>query len=109
MATYSADYGRRGKQEADDARGVVNQNLDAMESGVDRAIDNAKDVVRDLRGKAQDVTNAMLDRVNQSWDRQQPRIKAYMDAHPCVVVGGLVLLAYLISENQRTNETVGYR
>jgi hypothetical protein len=108
MATSSADYGRRGKQEAGDARGVVNENLDAVESSVDRAIDSAKDVVHDFRGKAQDVTDAMLARINQSWERQQPRIKAYMDAHPWVVVGGLVLLAYLISEKQRTKETRRY-
>jgi CHASE3 domain sensor protein len=108
MAIYSSDYGRREKQGGEDARAVVKQNLNAVESGVDLAIDSAKDVVHDLRDKAQDITEAMLDRVSQSWERQQPRIKAYMDAHPWVVVVGLILLAYLFSGSQQKDHPVTY-
>jgi hypothetical protein len=88
---------------------VVSHNLDAVESGVDTAIDGAKDVVHEFRGKAQELADAMLDRVNDSWQRQRPRVEAYMDAHPWIVFGGLILLAYLFSGNQRNQQTGTYR
>jgi hypothetical protein len=85
-----------------DARGVVSQNLDSVESGVDEAIDSAKETVHEFRGKAEEVADAVLDRVNRSWERQRPRIEGYMTSHPWIVFGGLILLAYLFSAKERT-------
>ena len=85
-----------------DARGVVSQNLDSVESGVDEAIDSAKEAVHEFRGKAEEVADAVLDRVNKSWERQRLRIEAYMTSHPWIVFGGLILLAYLFSAKERT-------
>ena len=85
-----------------DARGVVSQNLDSVESGVDEAIDSAKEAVHEFRGKAEEVADAVLDRVNRSWERHRPRIEAYMTSHPWIVFGGLILLAYLFSAKERT-------
>ena len=85
-----------------DARGVVSQNLDSVESGVDEAIDSAKEAVHEFRGKAEEVADAVLDRVNRSWERQRPRFEAYMTSHPWIVFGGLILLAYLFSAKERT-------
>ena len=85
------------------------QNLDAVETGIDSAIDGAKQVVHEFRGKAQEIADAMLDRVNRSWEEQRPRMEAYMNAHPWLVLGGLVLLAYLFSGNQRTGQSANYR
>jgi CHASE3 domain sensor protein len=106
MASASMNYGSRSGERAEDARGVVNQNLDAVESGVDTAIDGAKDAVHEFRGKAQDMADAILDRVNRSWQQQRPRIEAYMNAHPWVVFGGLILLAYVFSANQRSQQSM---
>lgn len=85
-----------------DARGVVSENLDSVESGVDVAIDSAKDAVHEFRDKAEEVADAVLERVNKSWERQRPRIEAYMTSHPWIVFGGLILLAYLFSAKERT-------
>ena len=100
MANYSTDDGGS-EPGAETARGVVNHNLDTMESGVDTAIDGAKGVVHEFRGKVQELADALLDQVNTSWEEQRPRVEAYMNAHPWVVFGGLILLAYFLSGNQR--------
>jgi hypothetical protein len=106
MNTEATNYGGRSERGGGSVRGVVGHNLDAVESGVDTAIDGAKDVVHEFRGKAQEFADAMLDRVNRSWQQQLPRIEAYMDAHPWVVFGGLVLLAYVFSGHQRDQQTM---
>jgi hypothetical protein len=107
MADYPSNYGQ-GHQRAG-TRGVVNANLDVLETGADTAIDGAKQIVHEFRARAQEIADAMLDRVNQSWEEQRPRMEAYMNAHPWLVLGGLVLLAYLLSENQRTGQSPDYR
>ena len=109
MANYATNYGGGGEESTGSSRSLVSENLNAVESGVDTAIDGTKDVVREFRGKAQEVTDAMLDRVNRSWQQQRPRIEAYMNAHPWVVFGGLILLAYFLSGNQRADRSVNYR
>ena len=40
----------------------MRQNLDAIESGIDAAIDGVKQVVHDFREQAQEVMDAILDR-----------------------------------------------
>lgn len=100
MANYSTAEGGR-SEAAESARGVVNHNLDTVESGVDTAIDGAKGIVHEFRGKVQELADALLDQVNSSWEEQRPRVEAYMNAHPWVVFGGLILLAYFLSANQR--------
>jgi hypothetical protein len=108
MANSSANFGGSREQGAGSAHGVVSHNLDAVESGVDNAIDGAKEVVHEFRGKAQGLADSVLDRVNMSWQQQRPRIESYMNAHPWVVFGGLILLAYLFSSNQRTHQSANY-
>ena len=100
---------RRGEGSTVDAREVLSQYVDAVESVVDMAIDRSRDVVHELRSKAQEVADAMLDRMNTSWQTQRPRFKAYLDAHPWIVFGGLLLLAYLFSGNQREHQSANYR
>ena len=106
MDNEATHYSGRREQGTGSARGAVSHNLDAVESGVDTAIDGAKEVVHEFRGKAQELADTMLDRVNRSWQQQLPRIEAYMDAHPWVVFGGLVLLAYVFSGHQRDQHTM---
>src|SRR5690242_10835025 len=73
MNNEATNYGGRSERGGGSVRGVVGHNLDAVESGVDTAIDGAKDVVHEFRGKAQEFADAMLDRVNRSWQQQLPR------------------------------------
>jgi hypothetical protein len=108
MANYETSRSRSSEEGTGSARGVVSENLSAVESGVDTAIDGAKDVVHEFRGKAQELADTLLDRVNRSWQQQRPRIEAYMNAHPWIVFGGLILLAYLFSGNQRADRSVNY-
>ena len=103
IANYGEEHGGKG------VRAVVRQNLDAIESGIDAVIDGVKQVVHDFREQAQEVMDAILDRMYQSWKEQRPRIDAYMAAHPWVVFGGMVLLAYVFSGNRRMNDTVHYQ
>jgi hypothetical protein len=61
-----------------DARGVISQNLDTVESGADIAIESAKEVVHELRGNVQEVAGETLNQVRNSWDQKQTRIERYM-------------------------------
>lgn len=64
-----------------------------MESEIDRAI-------HELRGKAQEVADQVMTRVKKSWDQKRPQIETYMESHPWIVFGALLLVAYLFSETQ---------
>lgn len=103
MANYrEADY--RGRP-VRDAGGVISQNLDTVETGVDLAIDTAKEAVHELRDKAQDVAGETLKSIQRTWDKKRPRIERYMDTHPWFVLGALLLLAYFFS-GERTGESI---
>jgi hypothetical protein len=102
MAEYrEADY--RGRT-VRDARGVIDQNLDTVESGVDIAIETAKDAVHELRDKAQEVAGKTVGDMQRTWDKKRPRIERYMETHPWVVFGALLFLAYLFS-GERTGQS----
>ncbi|HEX6950485.1 MAG TPA: hypothetical protein VF127_12870 [Nitrospira sp.] len=53
---YGEEHGGEG------TRALVRQTLDAVESGIDAAIDGVKQVVHDFREQAQEVMDAILDR-----------------------------------------------
>jgi hypothetical protein len=103
MAEYrETDY--RGRT-VRNARGVISQNLDTVESGVDIAIDTAKDAVHELRDTAQEVAGKTIGDMQRTWDKKRPRIERYMETHPWVVFGALLFLAYLFS-GERTRERI---
>ena len=93
-----ADY--RGKI-VRNAQGVISQNLDTVESGVDIAIETAKEAVHELRGKAQDVASETVRSMQRTWDKKRPRIETYMESHPWMVFGALLLLAYVFSAERK--------
>jgi hypothetical protein len=66
MGSYQETDYRRSVR---DARGVISQNQGTVESGADVAIDSAKEVVHELRGKAQEVADETLSQVKNSWDQ----------------------------------------
>ena len=90
------------------AHGVISQNLDTVESGVDIAVETAKEAVHELRGKAQELAGDTVKSVQRTWNKKRPRIERYMEAHPWIVLGGLFLLAYIFSAEQtQTNLAKG--
>ena len=108
MAEYTSGYlgSQRGSQRA---RRAVKHQLDSVESGVDTVIDGANEAAHELRGKAREMADAILDRVTRSWEDQRPRVEAYMNAHPWLVLGGLILLAYMLSGINGRLERSGMR
>jgi hypothetical protein len=87
------------------ARGVISQNLDTVESGVDIAIDTAKEAVHELRGKAENIAGEAVGQMQRRWERKWPRIETYMETHPWVVFGALLFFAYLFSA-ERKQDTI---
>ena len=108
-----ADY--RGRT-VRNAQGVISQNLDTVESGVDIAIETAKEAVHELRerqsmncvGKHRMSLGETVRSVQRSWDKKRPRIKRYMESHPWIVFGALLLLAYLFS-SERKDESLKFQ
>jgi hypothetical protein len=103
MAEYCEDD-YRGRT-VRNARGVISQNLDTVESGVDIAIETAKEAVHELRDTAQEVAGKTVGDMQRTWDKKRPRIERYMETHPWVVFGALLFLAYLFS-GERTRERI---
>jgi hypothetical protein len=64
-----------------DARGVISQNLDTVESGVDIAIDTAKEAVHEFRGKAQEIAGETVSQMQRTWNKKRPKIERHMDTH----------------------------
>ena len=88
-----ADYLRTEHEIEGTAEGIVSQNLDTVESEIDR-------VVHELRGKAEEVADQIVTRAKKSWDQKRPQIEAYMESHPWIVFGALLVVAYLFSETR---------
>jgi hypothetical protein len=75
---------------------------------VDIAIDTAKEAVHELREKAQDIAGDTVRQVEKTWHKKRPQIHRYMDNHPWLVFGGLLLLAFIFSSDRR-QETVSFK
>jgi hypothetical protein len=81
------------------AQGAVTQNLDAVEETVDTAI---ADAVHEVRSGAQEVVDQTLNRVRGRWEEQRPKVEEYMASHPWMVLGGLLVVGYLLAGIQRS-------
>jgi hypothetical protein len=82
------------------AQQVVDQELDAVEGGVDNAIDSTKDVVHELRNGAEDIIDRAFGRFKELWENQQPKVEEFVASHPWLVLGGFLLVGYLIAGRQ---------
>ena len=51
-------------------------------SGVNVAIETAKEAVHELRGKAQEVAGETVRSVQRTWEQKQSWMDGYMEAHP---------------------------
>jgi ElaB/YqjD/DUF883 family membrane-anchored ribosome-binding protein len=75
---------------------AVGENLDSVEAGVAQAIDETKEVVQEVRHGAQKVVDHALRRVKGAWEQRRPKVEEYVTSHPWVVLGSILLFAYLI-------------
>ncbi len=89
------------------AQQMVNEELDTVEGGVDNAIDSTKDAVHELRNEAEDIIDRAFGRFKELWDDQQPKVEKYIASHPWLVLGGFLLVGYLIAgARERNSRTV---
>ena len=84
------------------AQGLVSQNLDKVEAQIDSTVDRAKDAVHELRSEAQEIADRTLTRFNGFWGQMQEKADAQMAQHPWIVLGGLLVVGYLLSRSQQS-------
>ena len=87
--------------------GVYNGGLHD-ESGIDIAIETAREALHELREKAQDVAGETVRTAQRTCDKKRPMIERYMESHPWIVFGALLLLAYLLS-SERKDESLKFQ
>ena len=84
------------------AQSAIGQTLDLIESEVGDAIDSAKHY---LRNETQKIPNQVLIRLMDYYEKQIPKqmlkVEAYISSHPWQMLGGLVILGYLLSGSPR--------
>ena len=97
---------RIGDKIAGSAQQVVDQELDAVEGGVN-AIASTKDAVHELRNEAEDIIDRAFGRFKELWQDQQPKVEKYIASHPWLLLGGFLLVGYFIAgARQRNSRTV---
>ena len=95
---------RIGDKIAGSAQQVVDQELDAVEGGVN-AIASTKDAVHELRNEAEDIIDRAFGRFKELWQDQQPKVEKYIASHPWLVLGGFLLVGYFIAGARQRNST----
>lgn len=83
------------------AKTVADEGLNTVEAAVSTAIDSTKEAVHELRNDAMEAVNRTVgqtvDRVKETFDQQRPRVEQYIASHPWIMLGGLLVLAYLFT------------
>ena len=79
------------------AKTVVEESLSSVSDTVNTAIESTTDTVHELRDDAMRTIHQTVGRVKASLDQQRPRVERYISSHPWIVLGGLVILWYLLS------------
>ena len=75
----------------------MNQKLDTVEDGMDNAIDSTKDAVHELRNEAEDIVDRAFGHFTELWQDQQAKVEKFMASHPWLLLGGFLLVGYLIA------------
>jgi hypothetical protein len=81
----------------------VDQELDAVEGGVDNAIDSTKDAVHELRKEAEDIIDRAFGRFKELWQDQQRQVEKCIASHPRLALEGFLLVGYLIAGRRRNH------
>ncbi len=86
-----------GDKIAGSAQQVMEKGLDEVEGGVDNAIGSTKDAVHELRNEAEDIVDRAFGRFKELWQDRQPKVEKYIASHPWLVLGGFLVVGYLIA------------
>lgn len=83
------------------AKTVADEGLNTVEAAVNSAINSTKDAVHELRSDAVEAVNQTVDQtvgsVKETLEQQRPRFEQYIAAHPWIMLGGLLILGYLLT------------
>ncbi|MCS6302667.1 MAG: hypothetical protein H8K07_03235 [Nitrospira sp.] len=83
------------------AQTVADESLNTVETAMNTAIDSTKDAVHELRSEAVEAVNQTVDRtigrVKDSLDQRRPQFEQYIASHPWIMLGGLLMLGYLLT------------
>lgn len=100
------DNDRTSDKLAGAAKTVADEGMNTVETAVNTAIDSTKDAVHELRNDAMEAVNQTVDQtvgsVKETLEQQRPRFEQYIAAHPWIMLGGLVILWYLLSGRRET-------
>lgn len=100
------DNDRTSDKLAGAAKTVADEGMNTVETAVNPAIDSTKDAVHELRNDAMEAVNQTVDQtvgsVKETLEQQRPRFEQYIAAHPWIMLGGLVILWYLLSGRRET-------
>ncbi|HKT34669.1 MAG TPA: hypothetical protein VJR03_07540 [Nitrospira sp.] len=88
------------------ARQVASQQLDTLEEQADGAVDSTKETIHEFRNEAEDFIDQALRRLQQVWNQQQPKLEHYMATHPWLVLGGFLLVGYLIAGSRTSRKSL---
>lgn len=86
---------------------LIDQSLNKVEAQVDSTVESAKVTLHEMRSEAQKVADRTLDRFSGFWQRTQQKLDAQMALHPWVVLGGLLVVGYLLHRSQRSGPNQG--
>jgi ElaB/YqjD/DUF883 family membrane-anchored ribosome-binding protein len=91
---------------AEASKTVSNETLNTVEAAVSSAIDSTKDVVHELRNDAMEAVNQTVDQtvgsVKETVEQQRPRFEQYIEEHPWIMLGGLVIGWYFQARRRET-------
>jgi ElaB/YqjD/DUF883 family membrane-anchored ribosome-binding protein len=91
---------------ADAAKDVADDGIHTVKGTMDTAINRTQDIVEELRDHTMEAVNQTvgrtIDRVRESLDEQRPRFEQYIASHPWIMLGGVLVLWYLLSGNRRS-------
>jgi hypothetical protein len=82
-------------------REIIDQNLNKVETEIDSTVESAKGSVHAIRTEAEMAAERALNRLRGSWDRTQQKLEAQMAQHPWMVLGGVLLVGFLLSRSQQ--------
>jgi ElaB/YqjD/DUF883 family membrane-anchored ribosome-binding protein len=91
----------RGDEVRTSVQEAIDQDLDQVEARIDSTIERAKGSVHDIRTQLEEAAGRTLERLMESWDEARRRLEAKMAQHPWMVLGVLLFVGYLLSEERR--------
>src|SRR5689334_5512058 len=95
------DNDRTSEKVAEAAKTVADESLNTVETAVNTAIDSTKGAVHELRSDAVEAVNQTvgrtIGRVKDSLDQRRPQFEQYIASHPWIVLGGLLIVGYLLT------------